>query len=84
MVGKTFLARSIDPREGDSTPWALISHGIAEKLFTVEKDREIVGQIAESVIKVSHLVWEVTESARAHNYYFGTQIITEDTLIFGC
>ena len=59
IVGQTFLAGSMDPTEG-SAPWALISHGIAEKLFTVDKSGEIVPQIADSVMRISELVWEVT------------------------
>lgn len=58
VVGQTFLAESTDPTDG-SAGWALTSHGIAEKLFTVSKDGEIVGQLAESAIKVSEFVWEV-------------------------
>jgi peptide/nickel transport system substrate-binding protein len=38
----------------------LTSHGVAEILFTVDMDDEIVGQVAESVSKVSDLVWDVT------------------------
>jgi peptide/nickel transport system substrate-binding protein len=59
VVGLTFLAESTDPSEG-STPWALTSHGIAEKLFTVDKNGNIVGQLATSVAKVSDFVWDVT------------------------
>ena len=59
VVGKTFLAASTDPRSG-STGWALASHGIAEKLFTVDKEGEIIGQIAKSVHKVSETTWDVT------------------------
>ena len=59
VVGQTFLAGSTNPTTG-STPWSLISHGIAEKLFTVDKKGEIVPQIAESVVKVSDKLWEVT------------------------
>lgn len=59
VVGITFLARSMDPTDG-SAGWALTSHGVAEKLFTVNKHDEIVGQVAESARKVSELVWDVT------------------------
>jgi len=58
VVGQTFLAGSIDPTQG-SAPWALTSHGLAEKLFTVDQHGEIVPQVAESVRKVDDLVWEV-------------------------
>ena len=58
VVGKTFMAGSVDPTSG-STGWALTSHGVSENLFTVNKDGEIVGQVAESVSKVSELIWDV-------------------------
>lgn len=51
VVGQTFMAGAIDPTSG-STGWALTSHGISEKLFTVDKDGEIVGQVAESVERI--------------------------------
>ncbi|KAL7545087.1 hypothetical protein ACHAWF_008448 [Thalassiosira exigua] len=58
IVGQTFLASSQDATSG-SNPWALISHGVAEKLFTVDKDDKIVPQIAESIKKVEGVVQEV-------------------------
>ncbi|KAL3934901.1 MAG: hypothetical protein SGARI_003188, partial [Bacillariaceae sp.] len=58
VVGQTFLAGSLNPTEG-STGWALTSHGVAEKLFTVDSESEIVGQLAQSVTKLSEKVWEV-------------------------
>ena len=58
VVGQTFLAGSKDPTQG-STPWSLTSHGVAEKLFTVDEKGEIVGQIGELVTKVSENLWEV-------------------------
>ena len=60
VVGQTFLASTIDPGCDCSAPWALTSHGISEKLFTVDADGNIVGQVAQSVAKISDLVWEVT------------------------
>jgi len=59
VVGQTFLAGSTDPTQG-STAWALTSHGIAEKLFTVDRTGAIVGQLGESVRKLDALSWEVT------------------------
>lgn len=66
VVGQTFLAGAMDPTDG-STGWALTSHGVAEKLFTVDKNDNIIGQVAESVTKVSDLVWDVTLKP---DYYF--------------
>ena len=62
VVGSTFLADGLDPTDG-STGWALTSHGISENLFTVDKDGNIVGVIAQSVTKVSEFVWDVTLKA---------------------
>jgi len=59
VIGKTFLASSTNPTSG-STAWALTSHGIAEKLFTVDQGGNIVGQVAESVKKINTLTWEVS------------------------
>ena len=59
VVGKTFMAGSVDPTSG-STGWALTSHGISENLFTVNKNGEIVGQVASSTTQVSDYVWDVT------------------------
>jgi peptide/nickel transport system substrate-binding protein len=58
LVGQTMMAGGLDPTAG-STGWALTSHGIAEKLFTVAEDGTIVGQVARSVEKLSTLVWQV-------------------------
>jgi peptide/nickel transport system substrate-binding protein len=58
-VGQTFMANSIDPVSG-STGWALVSHGIAEKLFVVDSSGAIVPQIAQSVQKISTFEWQVT------------------------
>lgn len=58
-IGQTFLASSVDPRDG-SAGWALTSHGVGEKLFTVGRDGEVVGQVAESVQKVDEATWDVT------------------------
>ena len=52
------MAGGQDPT-GNSDPWALISHGIAEKLFVVNENDEIVPQIADSVKKVEGIVQEV-------------------------
>ena len=59
VVGQTFTARSLDPTDG-SAGWALTSHGVAEKLFTVDEHGEIVPQVAESVTKLNELTWTVT------------------------
>lgn len=60
-VGQTFLASSADPRKG-SVPWALISHGVAEKLFTVDAKDNVVSQVAHSARKIDTkgYEWEIT------------------------
>lgn len=58
IVGQTFMAGGADPTVG-STGWALVSHGIAEKLFTVAEDGSVVGQLAESVAKLDTDLWQV-------------------------
>jgi peptide/nickel transport system substrate-binding protein len=58
-VGQSFLAESLDPTEG-SVPWALISHGVAEKLFTVNEEGELVGQVGQNVTKVDENNWRVS------------------------
>ena len=75
VVGQTFIASSTDPTSG-SVPWALISHGIAEKLFTVNKDGDTVSQIAESVSKIDDdgHIWEVTLKS---NYKFSDGTVVD-------
>jgi len=74
-IGKTFLAGGTDPTDG-STGWALTSHGIAEKLFTVDRQGNIVGQVAESVSKIDTLTWEVTLKA-GYKFSDGTAVTAQ-------
>jgi len=75
VVGQTFMAGSTDPTAG-STAWALASHGISEKLFTVNKDGEIVPQVAESCSNVDDLTWEVTLKS-GYKFSDGTAVDAE-------
>lgn len=75
VVGQTFLAGSTDPTEG-STAWALTSHGVAEKLFTVDEHGEIIGQLATSVTKVSDFVWQV-ELQFGRKFSDGTTVLAQ-------
>lgn len=59
VIGQTFMAGSIDPAEG-SAAWALTSHGVAEKLFTVDRDGRVTGQLAQNVKRVDESTWDVT------------------------
>jgi peptide/nickel transport system substrate-binding protein len=72
VVGQTFMAGSNDPTAG-STGWALTSHGIAEKLFTVNSAGVVVGQVAQSVNKVSTLSWVVNLKA-GYQFSDGTSV----------
>ncbi|MEO0382723.1 MAG: ABC transporter substrate-binding protein [Pseudomonadota bacterium] len=46
-VGQTFIASGLDPAEG-STGWALVTHGIAEQLFNVSREGEVIPNLASS------------------------------------
>ncbi len=46
-IGQTFLASGLDAAEG-SNGWALVSHGIAEQLFRVSREGEVVPNLAAS------------------------------------
>ena len=48
VVGQGFLTDSLDPAQGVAG-WALQSHGVAETLFTVDREGRIVPNLAESV-----------------------------------
>ena len=58
VIGQTFMAGSTDPTSG-STAWALTSHGIAEKLFTVNRQGDVVPQVAEWITRLGASSWEV-------------------------
>ncbi|MBO6759207.1 MAG: hypothetical protein JJ902_22990 [Roseibium sp.] len=57
-VGQTFLASGLDPAEG-STGWALVTHGIAEQLFRVSRDGEVVPNLAVSAEEQEDGSWLV-------------------------
>lgn len=48
VVGQTFLAESLDPADGVAS-WALQSHGVAETLFTVDRNGAVQPQLARAV-----------------------------------
>jgi ABC-type transport system substrate-binding protein len=62
----------MDPTEGNA-PWVLTSHDGAEKLVTVNKHDDIVGQVAESVSKISDFVWQVTLKS-GYKFSNGTEV----------
>jgi peptide/nickel transport system substrate-binding protein len=57
-VGASFIASGLDPAKG-SNGWALASHGIGENLFSVDKDGELVPELAVSAERVDELTWRV-------------------------
>ncbi len=50
VVGQTFIAESLDPAQGNAG-WALQSHGLAETLFTVDREGRVVPNLARSVAR---------------------------------
>ncbi|HMB12090.1 ABC transporter substrate-binding protein [Saliniramus sp.] len=58
-VGKTFIAAATDPAQG-SAGWALVSHGIADQLFRVDRDGRLVGNLATDATRIDDLTWQVT------------------------
>ena len=76
VVGQTFMtAYPIDPTVG-SAGWSLTSHGISENLFRVNEHGEIVAQVAESVSKVSELIWDVTLKS-GYKFSDGTDVTAQ-------
>ncbi len=59
VVGQTFLAPGLDPAKG-SGGWALVSHGIAENLFTVGRDGRVTPLLAEKAVRTDDTTWEIT------------------------
>jgi peptide/nickel transport system substrate-binding protein len=58
-VGQTFIAGGLDPAQG-SAGWALVSHGIAEQLFTVSREGLVVPHLATAAERTGDLEWTVT------------------------
>jgi peptide/nickel transport system substrate-binding protein len=58
-ISQTFFPGSTDPMVG-STGWSLTSFGVCEKLFTVNREGQVVPQMAEKVTRNSKFEWVVT------------------------
>lgn len=58
-VGATYIASGTDPAKG-SNGWALVSHGVGENLFTVDKDGKLVPELAERAERTGDLTWTIT------------------------
>lgn len=74
-VGQTFLASGLDPADG-STGWALVTHGIAEQLFTVSRDGEVVPNLAASAARNDDASWTV-ELSPGRFFSDGTPVTAE-------
>lgn len=57
-VGQSFLTGSLDASEGPAG-WALASHGVAEKLFTVDRTGKVMGALALSAERQGPTAWRV-------------------------
>jgi len=58
-IGATYITSGTDPAKG-SNGWALVSHGVGENLFTVDKDGKLVPELAQEAERTGDLTWEVT------------------------
>ncbi len=58
-VGTTYITSGTDPAKG-SNGWALVSHGVGENLFTVDRDGKLVPELAEKAQRTGDLTWTVT------------------------
>ena len=74
-IGQTFLASGLDPAEG-SNGWALVSHGIAEQLFRVSREGEVVPNLAASATPNDDGTWTV-ELAPDRFFSDGTPVTAE-------
>lgn len=57
-IGETFLVAGLDPAQG-SAGWALTSHGVGDKLWTVNAAGELVPDLAASAERTGDLTWTV-------------------------
>ena len=76
QVGQLKLATTQDPRT-EQHGWALTMHGVAEKLFTLNSDGEIVPEVAQSVGKVSEFEWDV-DLKPDYKWSDGTPVTAQD------
>ncbi|UXT48786.1 peptide-binding protein [Agrobacterium tumefaciens] len=58
-VGATYITSGLDPAKG-SNGWALVSHGVGENLFTVDREGRLVPGLAEKAERIGDLSWKVT------------------------
>lgn len=78
-IGKTFLAASDDPAQGNAG-WSLTSHGVGEKLFTINDAGNLVGSLGFSVTRSSSDDWLLTLNPNRH-FADGTTVTATDVAI---
>jgi len=76
VVGMTKMATSENATFDQSNSWELIKIGVAEKLFTLDENGEVVPQIAES-ISGDGKAWEVTIK-KDYKYSDGSVVTAAD------
>jgi len=63
-VGSNFLASGLDPSSLDPTKgsngWALVSYGVGENLYTIDKDGQLVPELAIDAKRDDELNWTIT------------------------
>lgn len=74
-AGATFLLGSQDPTAG-SAGWALVSHGVGEKLFMVDRDGKLVPELAAGAERTGELEWTV-KLAPGRAFSDGTPVTAE-------
>lgn len=57
-VGQTFLAAAIDPAKGPAG-WALVSHGVGQTLFAVDRAGRVAPLLAEKAEAIDARTWTV-------------------------
>jgi peptide/nickel transport system substrate-binding protein len=58
-VGATYITSGTDPAKG-SNGWALVSHGVGENLFTVDRQGKLVPELADKAERSGDLTWTIT------------------------
>ncbi|MBM3650345.1 MAG: peptide-binding protein [Alphaproteobacteria bacterium] len=75
-IGQSFLTGSLDASEGPAG-WALASHGVAEKLFTVDRSGKVVGALATTAERLGVNQWRVR--LRGDRFFSdGTPVVAAD------
>jgi len=63
-VGSNFLASGLDPSSLDPTKgsngWALVSYGVGENLYTIDKEGKLQPELASAATRNDDLNWTIT------------------------